>query len=151
MTAFFSSAPQLKRDPLGGKRGNMEDLLRTIRRTITIGSLGLAGCNWFGSGVQVDMATTSVTRPRPDSMVSVSYRVTNRGSTSTYLLACDHRPDAETDRLVASGWQEYLGTGCLAIYDMSPLILAPGQAVDATLELRCRRRVPTACLPWRRS
>src|SRR5438309_8221464 len=132
MTAFFSSAPQLKRDPLGGKRGNMEDLLRTIRRTITIGSLGLAGCNWFGSGVQVDMATTSVTRPRPDSMVSVSYRVTNRGSTSTYLLACDHRPDAETDRLVASGWQEYLGTGCLAIYDMSPLILAPGQAVDAT-------------------
>ncbi len=149
MTTFFSSAPQLKRDPLGGKRGNMEDLLRTIRRTITIGVLGLAGCNWFGSGVQVDTATTSVTRPRPDSMVSVSYRVTNRGSTSTYLLACDHRPDAETDRLVASGWQEYLGTGVPRHLRHEPADPRAGSGGGCYLELGCRRRVPTACLPWR--
>ncbi len=110
----------------------MEHLLHMIRRTITVGLLGLAGCNWFGSEVQVEMATTSVTRPRPDSMVSVSYRVTNHGSTSSYLLACDHRPTPETDRAVASGWEQYLGTGCLAIYDMRPVVLAPGQTMDAS-------------------
>jgi len=65
-------------------------------------------------------------------MVSISYRVTNRGSSSTYLLACGQLPTPETDRLVANSWQEYGGTGCVAIYDMRPLALAPGQAVDAS-------------------
>ena len=110
----------------------MEHLLSTIRRTMTVGALSLAACNWFGSGVELEMATRSVTRPGPDSMVSISYRVTNRGSSFTYLLACDQRPIPETDRVVASGWQQYLGTGCLAIYDGRPLALAPGQAVDAS-------------------
>ncbi len=100
----------------------------------TLGTLALANCKLFSPQtpqLRVDMAVTSFTRVPPDSKATIAYRITSHGVAPAYVAACDGHPAAGVDRLTAAGWEAYEGSYCQANVDMTPLALAPGQAIGA--------------------
>jgi hypothetical protein len=109
----------------------MTTLPHRLRCAAIAGAFGMAACDGSHSDLRVEMAATSVTRLPPDSMATLSYRLTNHGSSSAYIAACDQNPRPGTDRLVAGSWQQYLGSACHGVGDNGPVTLAPGQVVDA--------------------
>jgi len=78
----------------------------------------------------IEMGASLVIRPKPDSMATVPYTVSNRGSAAAYVAACGQYPSPGTDRLVGGSWEAYFGSGCKGTVDMSPILLAPGQTVS---------------------
>jgi hypothetical protein len=77
------------------------------------------------------MVVTSFTRFPPDTIATIAYRTTNHGSAPAYVAACAGHPVPGVDRLTATGWEAYGGSYCPANVDMTPVALAPGQAIDA--------------------
>jgi hypothetical protein len=64
---------------------------------------------------------------RPAGGAAVAFRVVNRGPTTVRLTSrCGDRVTPAVERREGGGWVAYAGGACPAIYDASPLPLAPG-------------------------
>ena len=69
-------------------------------------------------------------------VVVVSFSVTNIGSRTHYLAACDHRPATALDRRQEGRWAPYSSTICIAILSSVPIPLRPGERLQSALRIR---------------
>lgn len=145
----------------------MPVLSRRIDRTTwfvaVIASAALAGCTSVLAPDQTLSVTTErerYVRPAPDPLAPVTFEARNGGRETVYLGRCGSGVSAYVDRLEGGGWAEYMRVAvvCQAVYDMSPLALAPAEAVTPPAVWlgpgRYRLRVPfglSASAPFQRT
>lgn len=99
---------------------------------LVVGSLLVACDDTTGpsdSGLRLSTLEDRLVLPA-QGVVDVSFTITNRGETSAFLSRCGDRIMSAIDRKGSDGsWAQYNGDMCLAIYDMSPLEIAPGESL----------------------
>lgn len=112
----------------------------------------LLACDATGPDITLVVATDQAAYSlAPDSVLAaVSFSLTNAGPAPLEVPRCGPYVSAYIDRLDASQWRQVgqRGTICPAIYDMTPLRLAPGETAQAAALLLAagayRLRVPHA-------
>jgi hypothetical protein len=94
-----------------------------------------ASCGLFGpdsARLMVTMDATSYVRVLPDGQATASFQVTNQGSTTAYVPACDYHMRPAVQRWTGTTWEDYTSDGCFAVSIMSPVPLGPGTSAIAT-------------------
>ena len=86
--------------------------------------------------VQVRIPPEEFVIPAPGHSVSVSFSVTNRGSTAIFVDRCGSEVSAVVDRRYGGAWHQYMGAYCLAVLSSVPLELAPGETVQSQTAIR---------------
>ena len=90
-----------------------------------------AGTSAPVAGLVVRTSAVSYTR-RASEPAIIDFTVTNTYDHRVYLARCGPRIMSALDRAAASGWAQYSGDACVAIYDMSPLPIEPGVTLGSS-------------------
>ena len=133
------SAPQLKRDPLGGA---------TVTSRVTRGVLVYGMTHHFGSLLLLAAALSACSEtsgPRsallvlldevsfePATGLHVAFGVRNVGSHTEHVPACDGRVNPVLERRRTSDWHPYAGGICLANVSMVPIPIEPGGSLTGS-------------------
>ena len=108
------------------------DRLRPIALTFVL-ALSLASCGSPTAPARVSLDVAVVTAEVTESMVPIRYTLLNTRSEPIYLPACGGIARPEVDIIGPGTLRDQVSWGCIAILDMGPVVVGPGESYRGTV------------------
>lgn len=100
-----------------------------------VAALSLTSCDSPTAPARVSLDVAVVTADVTESMVPISYSLRNTGSEPIYLPACGGVARPEVDIIGPGAMRDQVSWGCIAILDMGPVLVGPGESYEGIVTI----------------